>query len=221
MPCNLPAEPVPDYLDWDLWLGPAPWRPYHSQIHPVHFRAWHDYSGGGMTDWGAHHFDIAPWGLGMDHTGPVEIIPPDGQDHECLTLKYANGVLVRHTGHDVGQGVTFFGSEGRVSLMAVSGRTAFEPDELGRECRDLETRSNDPLVNKEHYANFLECVRNRRKPAADVEIGCRTVTVGRNRSPAPLNRGYFKSRVAIGIAVLPASVRGMDRVDQFVAGCDM
>ncbi|MFH1918743.1 MAG: Gfo/Idh/MocA family oxidoreductase [Planctomycetota bacterium] len=177
VPCNLPAEPVPDYLDWDLWLGPAPWRPYHSQIHPVHFRAWFDYSGGGMTDWGAHHFDIAQWALGMDHTGPVEIIPPDGQDHEHLTLKYANGVVVRHTGHDVGQGVTFFGSEGRVSLMAVSGRTVFEPEELGRECRDLETRSNDPLANKGHYANFLECIRTRRKPAADVEIGCRTVTV--------------------------------------------
>ena len=177
VPCNLPAEPVPDYLDWDLWLGPAPWRPYHSRIHPVQFRAWFDYSGGGMTDWGAHHFDIAQWALGMDHTGPTEIIPPDGQDYKCLTLKYANGVVVRHTGHDVGQGVTFIGSDGRVSLMAVSGRTVFEPEELGRECRDLEAQSNDPLANKGHYANFLECIRTRRKPAADVEIGCRTATV--------------------------------------------
>ena len=177
VPCILPAEPVPDYLDWDLWLGPAPWRPYHSLIHPRHFRAWFDYSGGGMTDWGAHHFDIAQWALGMDDTGPVEIIPPDGRDYQYLTLKYAGGVVVRHTGHDVSQGVTFLGSEGRVSLMAVSGRTVFEPEELGRECRDLETQSNDPLANKGHYANFLESIRTRKKPAADVEIGCRTVTV--------------------------------------------
>jgi len=177
VPCNLPAEAVPDYLDWNLWLGPAPWRPYHSRIHPKWFRAWSDYSGGGMTDWGAHHFDIAQWALGMDHTGPVEIIPPDGQDNEFLTLKYANGVVVRHTGHDVGQGVTFFGSEGRANLMAVSGRTSYEPEELGRECHDEEARGNDPLANKGHYANFLDCIRTRRKPAADVEIGCRTVTV--------------------------------------------
>ena len=177
VPCNLPGEPVPDYLDWDLWLGPAPWRPYHSQIHPRNFRAWFDYSGGGMTDWGAHHFDIAQWALGMDHTGPVEICPPDGRDYEHLTLKYANGVVVRHTGHDVSQGVTFFGSEGRASMMAISGRTVYEPEELGRECRELETRSDDLLANKGHYANFLECIRTRRMPSADVEIGCRTVTV--------------------------------------------
>ncbi|MCU0875151.1 MAG: Gfo/Idh/MocA family oxidoreductase [Pirellulaceae bacterium] len=177
VPCDLPAEPVPDYLDWDLWLGPAPWRPYHARIHPVQFRAWFDYSGGGMTDWGAHHFDIAQWGLGMDHTGPVEILPPDGQDQKQLTLKYANGVTVRHTGYDVSQGVTFFGSEGRVNLMAVSGRATFEPEELGRQCRDLETQASDLLANKGHYANFLDCVRSRKRPAADVEIGCRTVTV--------------------------------------------
>lgn len=176
-PCPLPAEPVPDYLDWDLWLGPAPWRPYHAGIHPVQFRAWSDYSGGGMTDWGAHHFDIAQWGLGMDESGPVEIIPPDGREHAQLTLKYANGVTVLHTGYDVSQGVTFFGSEGRVNLMAISGRATFEPGELGRQCRDLETQATDLLANKGHYANFLDCVRTRKRPAADVEIGCRTVTV--------------------------------------------
>ena len=177
VPCALPAEPVPDYLDWDLWLGPAPWRPYHSKIHPVNFRAWFDYSGGGMTDWGAHHFDIAQWGLGMDHSGPVEIIPPDGQDQIHLTFKYANGVVVHHTGHDVGQGVTFFGSEGRVNMMAVSGRAVFEPEALGRECREVESLSTDLLANKGHYANFIDCVRSRKTPAADVEIGCRTLTV--------------------------------------------
>ena len=83
----------------------------------------------------------------------------------------------RAHGHDVTQGVTFFGSEGRVSMMAVSGRTTYEPEELGRECREEEVRADDLLGNKGHYANFLESVRTRRKPAADVEIGCRTVTV--------------------------------------------
>jgi hypothetical protein len=90
---------------------------------------------------------------------------------------YANGVTVSHTDHDVSKGVTFFGSEGRVNLMAVSGRAVFEPAELGLACQDFETQSNDLLANKGHYANFLDCVRDRKTPAADVEIGCRTVTV--------------------------------------------
>lgn len=182
--CDLKEEPMEPGLDWDFWLGPAPLRPYNSVLSPrgVHqhfpdWRSYREYSGGGMTDWGAHHFDIAQWGLGMDHSGPVEILPPDGKDQKHLTFKYANGVVVRHTGHDVGQGVTFFGSEGRVNLMAVSGRAVFEPEALGRQCRDAETQSNDPLANKGHYANFLDCVRTRKTPAADVEIGCRTLTV--------------------------------------------
>jgi predicted dehydrogenase len=67
-PCYLPAEPVPPGLDWDLWLGPAPWRPYNRRITPG--RGWfgmRDFSGGSMCDWGAHHFDIAQWGLGRGH----------------------------------------------------------------------------------------------------------------------------------------------------------
>ena len=177
VPCDLPAEPVPDFLDWGLWLGPAPWRPYHSRIHPVQFRAWVDYSGGGMTDWGAIISTLPSGGSAWTTRGPVEIIPPDGQNQKQLTLKYANGVMVHHMGYDVSQGVTFLGSEGRVNLMAISGRATFEPEELGRQCRDLETQANDLLANKGHYANFPDCVRTRKRPAADVEIGCRTVTV--------------------------------------------
>jgi len=119
-PCPLPGQPVPKHLDWDLWLGPAPWRPYHPQIHPVAFRAWSDYSGGGMTDWGAHHFDLAQWALGKDDTGPVEIVPPDGTRHRHLTYKYADGVSVIHTSLDIGQGVTVIGTEGKVWMAALS-----------------------------------------------------------------------------------------------------
>jgi predicted dehydrogenase len=83
VPCNLPAEAVEPGLDWNMWLGPAPMRPYHSELSPrgvhKHFPNWRNYReyGGGMiTDWGAHHFDIAQWGMGMDDSGPVEIYPP-------------------------------------------------------------------------------------------------------------------------------------------------
>ena len=96
--CYLPAQPVPEGLDWDMWLGPAPWRPYNEELHPFYWRPYRPFSGGSMTDIGAHMFDIAQWGLGMDHTGPVEIIPPDGKDVKRLTYKYANGVLMYHGG---------------------------------------------------------------------------------------------------------------------------
>ena len=74
--CRLPAQPVPEWLDYDRWLGPAPWRPYNADMVGG-WMASRDFSGGEMTNWGAHHFDIAQWGLDMDKSGPVEIIPPD------------------------------------------------------------------------------------------------------------------------------------------------
>ena len=102
-PCDLPAETMEPGLDWNFWLGQAPMRPYNSILSPrgVHdnfpnWRGYSEYSGGGMTDWGAHHFDIAQWGLGMDESGPVEILPPNGQDVKRLTYKYANGVVMYH-----------------------------------------------------------------------------------------------------------------------------
>ena len=80
--CDLPAEELEPGLDWDLWLGPAPMRPYNSILSPrgVHkhfpdWRSYREYAGGGHSDMGAHHYDIAQWCLGMDESGPVEIIP--------------------------------------------------------------------------------------------------------------------------------------------------
>jgi len=100
VPCDLPGEPMEPGLNWDLWLGQAPMRPYNSVLSPrgvhTHFPNWRnyrEYSGGGMTDWGAHHFDIAQWGLGMDDSGPVEFIPPDDpKATRGVRYLYANGV---------------------------------------------------------------------------------------------------------------------------------
>ena len=111
---------MPDYLDWDMWLGPAMWRPYNNDLAPhisfdgfPNWRDHRDYGGGGMTDWGAHHFDIAQWGLGMDGSGPVEIIPPDGKDYKVLTYKYANGIPMTR---DNANGVLFEGTTGKVEV---------------------------------------------------------------------------------------------------------
>ena len=147
----LAPQPVPDYLDWDMWVGPAPWRPYHSELSPhlswdgfPHWRNHSSFGGGGMTDWGAHHFDIAQWGLGMDESGPVEIIPPD-KDHKALTYKYAGGI------------------------------TMTRPDSL----KNIQLGADEIHLydSKNHYADWLNAIRTRSKPICDIETGCRTVSV--------------------------------------------
>ena len=178
--CYLPAEPVPKGLDWDFWLGPAPWRPYHSMIAPgldfggwPQWRAFRDYSGGNMTDWGAHHFDIAQWGLGMDETGPVEIIPPDGKEHDRLTYKYANGVVMYRGGAAGRAGVEFVGTEGRV--MVNRGYLETDPPELVHE--PLGPNDLHLYQSKGHHQDWLDAIRARRKPICDVAIGYRSVSV--------------------------------------------
>ncbi len=175
--CYLPADPVPQGLNWDRWLGPAPWRPYNSDIAPpitftgwANFRAYRDYSGGGMTDWGAHHFDIAQWALGMDASGPVEIIPPDGKDYKNLTYKYANGItMVREDGNDV----VFVGTEGKIKVNRSYLYT------WPKSLMDQTIGANDVKLYKSdnHLGDWLRCIRTRGKPVCDVEIGCRSATV--------------------------------------------
>ena len=75
-----------------MWLGPAAWRPFHDSLINGGFRPFRDYSGGGMTDWGAHRFGAAMFAVGVHKTGPVEVIPPDGKDHKLLTYRFANGM---------------------------------------------------------------------------------------------------------------------------------
>jgi predicted dehydrogenase len=173
----LPAQPVPDYLDWDMWLGPVLWRPYNEELSPNisfdGFPNWRNHSafgGGGMTDWGAHHFDIAQWGLGMDESGPVEIIPPDGKDYKVLTYKYANGVtMVR----DNANGVLFAGTEGKVETNR--GYLKTWPDEL----KDVKIRPEEIHLYEcnNHYVDWLDAIRKRTRPICDIETGCRSVTV--------------------------------------------
>jgi hypothetical protein len=177
--CNLPAgAAVPGYLDYDMWLGPAPWRPYHPDV----VRGWmafRDYSGGEMTNWGAHHFDIVQWGLGMDDSGPIEIIPPDGKNYRVLTYRYANDVTVtrdpeklrRQTGRS--NGVMFTGTEGKVAVWRYSLRTW--PENLIRQ--KISPNEIHLYESKDHQADFLNSVRTRSKPGADIEINCRSVTV--------------------------------------------
>ncbi len=177
-PCDLGEEPMEPGLNWDMWLGPAPMRPYNSVLSPrgVHdffpnWREYREYSGGGMTDWGAHHFDIAQWGLGMDDSGPVEIIPPDDPNaKKGVRFIYANGVEMIHG--DSG-GVLFIGTEGKI--LVNRGKFEATPKELGE--TPLPTNAVRLYNSYNHAKDFLDCVRSRKRPICDVEIGCRSVTV--------------------------------------------
>jgi predicted dehydrogenase len=177
-PCDLGEEPMEPGLNWDRWLGPAPERPYNSVLSPrgvhQHFPDWRnyrEYSGGMMTDWGAHHFDIAQWGLGMDESGPVEIIPPeDPKATKGLRYLYANGVEVLHG--DSG-GVLFIGTEGKI--LVNRGKFEATPDSIGKE--PLAANAIRLYKSDNHGKDFLDCMRSRKKPICDVEVGCRSVTV--------------------------------------------
>ncbi len=204
----LPPEPVPDYLDWDMWVGPAMWRPYNNDLAPhisfdgfPNWRYYSYYGGGGMTDWGAHHFDIAQWGLGMDESGPVEIYPPDGKEYKVLTYKYANGITMTRDGQVRGpdgtglpfkgdaypqwlervkanrgrnvNGVLFEGTTGKVEVNR--GYLKTWPDSL----KDQVIGPNQVHLydSKSHYADWLEAIRKRSDPICKIEIGASSVTV--------------------------------------------
>ncbi len=176
--CDLPGEPMEPGLEWDMWLGPTPVRPYNSILSPRgvhnHFPLWRSYrefSGGGMTDWGAHHFDIAQWGLGMDHSGPVKIIPPDDPkaDHGVKYI-YANGVEVHHIN---GNGVTFYGTEGKIYVNR--GKFQATPEKVAED--PLGPNEVHLYESDDHHRNWIQCIRSRKLPICDVEIGARSVTV--------------------------------------------
>lgn len=197
-PCDLSGEPLEPGLDWDFWVGPAPARPYSSILSPrgihKHFPAWRNYSefGGGMvTDWGAHHLDIAQWGLGMDASGPVQALPPGKSGGKRgAKLVYANGITVTH---GEGFGVDFVGTEGRVQVNR--GKFIFErggkvvASYKGRE--DEDTNLNQQLriardeylkdakvklyLSEHHATDFLKCVQSRQAPITNEQIGGHSV----------------------------------------------
>jgi predicted dehydrogenase len=176
--CDLPEEAAEPGLDWNFWLGPAPMRAYHSVLSPrgvhTHFPNWRlyrEYSGGMMTDWGAHHFDIAQWGLGMDESGPVEIIPPaDPRSGKGLKFLYANGVEVVH---GPGGGVQFIGENGEITVNR--GKLESKPDTIIKE--PLTDKDAKLYQSPSHTRDWLNCIRSRKRPICDVEVGARSVAV--------------------------------------------
>ena len=193
------VAPVPSELDWDFWQGQAPWRDYVPERCHGTFRYWLEYSGGTMTDWGAHHNDIALWGLGLERSGPttiegkrlVEPIPggfttpstfrvqytyANGVTHTCQTVSNEDG-SGRATGTpppgEIPNGVRFEGSDGWIYVTR--GRIQASRREILDE--PLTKKSVELYVSTNHMGNFFDCLRSRKQPICDVEIGHRSVSV--------------------------------------------
>lgn len=191
--CALPEQKIPDGLDWDFWCGPNPVVPYHQDLYlPRANPGWisfRPYSGGEMTGWGAHGFDQVQWALGMDESGPIEVWaegpkfnPPsyaapesrERGDKLCaepkVFFRYARDVVME-LGKAPGGGGVFIGEKGTVTINR--GACESEPDDLL-----VEALRNRPTgVSESHLKNWLDCIKTRAKPAADVEIGHRSATV--------------------------------------------
>jgi predicted dehydrogenase len=177
----------PDNLDWDFWLGPAPWRPYtdfgSGSVH-WHWRWILDYSGGQLTDWAGHHIDIAHWGLDLERTGPVEIeghgeYPEDGLYNAPyaykFTCKYSGGVtMVVADNQQVKQGAKWYGERGWVHVNR-GGLDAEPRSILDEVIGPDETRLYD---SRDHKQNFLDCVKSRKETIAPAEVGHRSISVG-------------------------------------------
>lgn len=189
--------PTPKHINWDLWLGQAPAVPYCEERCHYTFRWWQAYSGGKMTDWGAHHLDIAQWAIGADETGPVAIdthgefpkiengydMPPEFG----ATLKYANGVELEIQSKGV-VGVRFLCEKGE--LFVTRGLIETNPPELLKEIEmprgDFKLYAHDidfePKVGKlesieNHMRNLFDCVRSRKAPISNVTSQHRSVSV--------------------------------------------
>jgi predicted dehydrogenase len=176
-PCDLPAEQTPEGVNWELWNGPSPARAFHHVLCPLgihnHFPAWRDYreyAGGGLADMGAHHFDIAQWALNTDHSAPTEIHPPE-RGNTGLRFVYAGGIELIHGGPS---GCTFEGTEG--TIYVDRGRIESRPASILQQPL-AERDFHLPVIANSHQQNWLDCIRSRNRPVADVEIGARSAQV--------------------------------------------
>ena len=176
--CTLPAQEVPAGTDWDRWVGPAAFRPYHSDLCPKgvhgHFPAWRsyrEYAGGGLADMGAHHFDIAQWALDMDKSGPVKVIPPkDTKATTGLRYVYPSGLEMFHGGE---ADCVFVGDKGtiRVSRSKIA---ADKPDILTEPLPEGGFRVY-PSTN--HRRNWVECIRQKKECICPAETGHRSASI--------------------------------------------
>ena len=179
-PYDLPAETIPEGLDWSAWLGPNAAVPFNSELAPPtskdvfpNWRNYKEFGGGMVTDWGAHMFDIVQWALDMDNSGPVEVIAPDGKEHPFLTYRYENGIIMTHEKWDWNNAILFTGTEGEFRVQ----RKKIETTPASLATRVIAETEKHVYKSENHYKDFFDAMRKRSKPICDVEIGHRTASV--------------------------------------------
>jgi predicted dehydrogenase len=203
---ELPAVKPPQHFDWNQWLGPAPDTEYRylaggpsemkswSRTH-YEFRWWYEYSGGKLTDWGAHHVDIATWGMGTTDTGPISVDPisvehpvefqdgyPVRSDQYNTATRFNIKALYEDDieltiRHDTDNGILFEGTEGRIFVNRgrLTGRPVEELESQPLPDGALEeVYKGHPLTD--HLANFFDCLVSRSEPVSDVFSHHRALT---------------------------------------------
>ncbi len=196
---TLPEEPIPNGLDWDLWVGPGTWRPYNHLYHRnpspgvVPWVFCDAFGAVAITGYQSHAADVIQYALGVETSGPVEIHHPKDGDFPTLTFRYANGTRLHHVDHwgmvkDLYRAVPgtarlagnfgglFVGERGWVTSMSTGGPIEAGPaslfDEMKLGSREVTIGANN------HHANWFECLRTRARPSAHEEIGHRSASLG-------------------------------------------
>ncbi len=174
-----PTEPLPEGLDWDAWCNQTPLRPYHSEMQ----FGWGDFvefDGGGqswgVTGWGTHSLDQVQCALGTDDTGPVEIWPEEPGPNCRVTMRYAQGTLLKLEGARRGMedlGAIFLGDKGRIEILR--GDYTADPKELRKDAPPVTPQG--PKESIPHIQNFFDCIRTGGRPHADAETGHRATSL--------------------------------------------
>ena len=211
-PTQFTEEPVPAFFNYDRWLGPAPWEPYHPErvkgSYGGGWRRFWEYGSRKNGDWGAHHFDIIQWALGMDESGPALFVPK-GHDGNHQYHTYADGPKVIRDGDGKGFMIRFVGEDGEV-LVSRGGKLETNPASL----KNTVLRSSDThlYVSNNHRGDWLNAIKTRKQPICHVGIGHRTATICHLSGIAErLGRPVRWDPVAEQVIDDPVASRLMDR----------
>ncbi len=161
-PCYLAGQPIPESMDWNMWLGPAPWAPYHPyrcsgsyNIDGTSWRSFSDYSGGHMTDWGAHHFGGAIFAIDCREFEPEEVTYHNENGRPYLSYRYPNGILLYHN----------YPGQGNLQVVGTPGEK--------RAAKTVPVYKGNGGI----YGDFIECVKTREKPFRDIEFATHSIAV--------------------------------------------
>ena len=182
IPKDMPVHDIPEGLNWDAWQGPTEYRPFNKDL--LGWMRWQEYNGGDMTNWGAHGVDQIQWAMGADSSGPVELYPLHRSKNEkgeyvgregAIAAKYANGVEVRFE-LDPGPagGAVFRCEKGNLEINRNILRA--NPESLLAGAPEPDPPEGPTWSAASHIDNFFDCMASRELPAADVEIGHRSIT---------------------------------------------